>query len=63
MRKIKPKAKAYKVLEELCNDSDCTLPGTHWHPFSAASMLKEAVGEYSVTLRVRKLTTRPKAKR
>jgi hypothetical protein len=42
-----------KVLEELCNDSDCPKSGTHWHLFDADDFLKEAIGEYTVTLRVR----------
>ena len=42
------------VLEELCGDSDCKREGTHWHPFSVESFLREGVGEYTITVRVRK---------
>ena len=42
-----------KVLDELCNDTDCGVSGTHWHPFTVESMLAEPVGEYTITVRVR----------
>lgn len=42
-----------RILEELCEDSDCKTEGTHWHPFSVADLLSAPDGEYTVTLRVR----------
>lgn len=44
-----------RVLEELCTDSNCPRETTHWHPFSVDSFLKERVGQYTITVRVREI--------
>ena len=42
-----------KIVEELCQDSDCKRRGPHWHPLSVESLVAEPVGQYSLTVRVR----------
>ena len=42
-----------KVVEELCQESDCQREGTHWHPLTVESLLAESPGEYTITVRVR----------
>ena len=50
-----------RVLEELCTRTDCERDGTHWHPFSKASLLCGDDGEYTITVRIR--TVRPSRKK
>jgi|GEM_PF-5396628 hypothetical protein len=53
-RGVVPRAAGRRVVEELCNDSDCKRkPDTHWHPLSLESLLREEDGEYTLTVRVR----------
>lgn len=52
--------KSSKVVEELCNDSNCRQNPdwtTHWHPLSIESLLAGGVGQYTITVRVRKIKT------
>jgi len=42
-----------RVVEELCTSDSYERAGTHWHPLSVASLAREKVGEYTITVRVR----------
>lgn len=42
-----------RIVEELCNDSACPREGAHWHRISVNALLREACGEYTLTIRVR----------
>ena len=53
-----------RVLEELCNDDRCgDTRDTHWHEFSVEDFLKESAGEYTVTLRVRVVGRKSRARK
>lgn len=50
------KKKPVRVLEELCEKSECpSINTTHWHKFDVDDFLTEKPGEYSITLRVREV--------
>lgn len=42
-----------RIVEELCIDDACPREGTHWHRLSVHALLREACGEYTITVRVR----------
>jgi hypothetical protein len=47
------------ILEELCMDPECAeSEETHWHPFDEQSFAQEAEGEYTITLRVRRVAAK-----
>jgi hypothetical protein len=54
-------AMAKKVVEEMCASDSCPRQDQHWHPLSVADLVKEPVGEYTITVRVRSI--KPKGAR
>ena len=47
-----------RIVEELCQDSDCHFRAdSHWHPLSLESLMAEGPGEYTLTVRVRNVKT------
>jgi len=52
-----------RIVEELCQDEACPRDGTHWHPFDLEDLLRESVGEYTITVRVREGKARASRRR
>lgn len=51
-----------RVVEYLCTNTDCKLKSP-WHPFDAEVMALEEPGEYTVTLRVREVGKKRRARK
>jgi hypothetical protein len=53
-----------KIIEELCLNVNCRESWhTHWHPLSVASLAKEKLGQYTITIRVRSVRMKPRGQR
>lgn len=51
-----------RVVEYLCTNTDCKLKSP-WHPFDSEAMALEEPGEYTVTLRVREVGKKRRARK